>query len=713
MSHFSHRVCILCIAFICIGALASCHKQESAGQAPGAEAAANGACYSINLANPESPASIVQVRKTDDELTINVHTESKLCIELSGAFDGGVVLNNQKNVDIDIHFKDVQITSDKNAGYLDLKSNDKNIGNTYTIELSGQSAITGAAQKKSKSVISADPNLVFKGDGSLSVVAKYKNGIVSNDVLTIASGTIDIRLNRAEAAKADKYNEKGFGIKVDNGFEMTGGKVTIEANDNITNYESRGIKVDGSDKTAYNAGKGYVKISGGELTIHSDAKALSAGWEIDEDAKTETTADDPHPDVFISGGVIDIVTSAEPRGGRKFGPPPEMKFDENGKPMMPDFMRGELKMDENGNFVGPDGQMLPPPPPPEFKRRPGPNMKKDKKKAGNGDSSETTVSPEGIEAKRNLVISGGKVHVVAMDDGLNAGETITISGGEVFVWSQSNDALDANNHATISGGLTVLFGAMDPDGALDADMNRNVSYTGGTLVALGGANNAPEGADTTGTFAQIALVESKGGFHGGFGGPGRGPGRGPGMRREMMPNDAGAAPATNDAGAAPATNDAGAAPAPNDAAAAPVPNDAAAAPVPNDIGAAPVPGAGPGGGFPPFNRKREISELANATITLADAENGNAIVSIKVPEKFTGGGSILVLSDKLQKDKTYRFYTNPTFDKPVAAWIHNAISAEQVQVSGEKYTEVNAGVALPSPFGPMPGMAMGMDKEKK
>ena len=329
MSHFSHRVCILCIAFICIGALASCHKQESAGQAPGTGTAANGACYSINLANPESPASIVQVRKTDDELTINVHTESKLCIELSGAFDGGVVLNNQKNVDIDIHFKDVQITSDKNAGYLDLKSNDKNIGNTYTIELSGQSAITGAAQKKSKSVISADPNLVFKGDGSLSVVAKYKNGIVSNDVLTIASGTIDIRLDRAEAAKADKYNEKGFGIKVDNGFEMTGGKVTIEANDNITNYESRGIKVDGSDKTAYNAGKGYVKISGGELTIHSDAKALSAGWEIDEDAKTETTADDPHPDVFISGGVIDIVTSAEPRGGRKFGPPPEMKFDEN------------------------------------------------------------------------------------------------------------------------------------------------------------------------------------------------------------------------------------------------------------------------------------------------------------------------------------------------------------------------------------------------
>ena len=696
MSHFSHCFFISCAALACVAALASCHKQSPSGQAPNANAAAD-ACYQIDLGNPESPSSIVQIKKTEKKLTIDIHTENKVCIEMSGAFDGGVVLNNQKNVDIDIHLKDVQITSNANAGYLELKSNDKNIGNTYTIELSGKSVITGAADIKSKSVISSTPNLVFTGDGSLSIVAKYKNGIVSDDVITIASGTIDIKMDRSEAAKLDKYSEKGLGIKADNGFDMTGGRLTIDANDNITNYESRGIKVDGSDKTPYHAGKGFVKISGGELTIHSDGKALSAGWDVDEDATTETTEDDPHPDVIISGGIIDITTSAEPRGGRKFGPPPEMKFDENGRPVMPEFMRGELRIDENGHFVGPDGNMLPPPPNHgegfggDFKRRPGPNIRKDKKKAGEGGSTETTVSPEGIEAKRNLVISGGKVHVVAMDDGLNAGETITISGGEVFVWSQSNDALDANNHATISGGLTVLFGTTDPDGALDADMNRNVSYTGGTLVALGGANNAPEGADTTGTFAQIALVESKGGF----GGPGGGPGRGPGMRREMMPNDAGAAPATNDAGAAPA------------------PNDAAAAPAPNDAAAAPVPGAGPGGGFPPFNRKREISELANATITLADAENGNAIVSIKVPEKFTGGGSILVLSDKLQKDKTYRFYTNPVFSQPVKTWIHDAISSEQVQVSGEKFTEVNAGVALPSPFGPMPGMAMGMDKEKK
>lgn len=632
-------------------------------------------CYAVDLGNPQSPSSIAQVKKKDGELAINVHTDNKICLELSGAFDGGVVVRNQKNVDVDLVLKGVRITSEGHAGYLELKSNDKNIGNTYRVELVGKSEIVGAADKKSKSVISCGPNLVFVGDGELAVTAKYKNGIVSDDVVVIESGNILVKLDRAEAAKGEKYKEKGFGIKADNGFEMRGGKVTIEANDNITGYESRGIKVDGSDKTSYGTGKGFVKISGGELVIHSDAKALSAGWDRDEDAKTAATEDDPHPDVLISGGVIDIVTSAEPRGGRKFGPPPEMQMDENGNPVMPDFMQGGMGADggQRPDFGGqmPDfgGQR------PDFggmaadgqmgkdsgmgegfgvgnNRRPSPNKKKDK--SASGDNSETTVSSEGIEAKRNLIISGGKIRVKAMDDGINAGESIEISGGEVRVWSVSNDALDANGHATISGGLTVLFGTGDPDGGLDADVNRNVTYTGGTLFALGGVNNAPEGQGTTGTFAQVAIIESKGG---------------PGMVRDMNRGKA--------------------------------PDSGEAMPSPEGMpgmGSAP----GEGAGFDPFNRKREKSELADKILSLADPEDGKSIVSIKVPGEYTGGGSVIVLSEKLQSGRNYRVYTNPNLGQPINNWVLDAISEESVQVSGEQFKEVSAGVALPSPFGTMP-----------
>ena len=648
MIPFNRRSIMIYAALFATLSLSSCSKKTVEKTVPDVASSQNSECYAINLNTPESPASIVQLQKTDEKLTINVHSDNKVCIELSGALDGGIVLHNQKNVDIDMRLKDIQITSEKHAGYLELKSNDKNIGNTYRVELIGHSVITGATEKKSKSVISSTPNLVFTGDGSLSVVAKYKNGIISDDVVSIESGNIDIKLDRTEASKKEKYNEKGFGIKADNGFEMSGGKLTIDAADSITGYESRGIKVDGSDKTAYNTGKGYVKISGGELTIRSDAKALSAGWDIDEDAKTETTSDDPHPDVMISGGIIHITTLAEPRGGRKFGPPPEMKFDENGNPVFPDFrMPPKMK----------DGKGMPPEMAKDnadggFKRRPSPNKRKDKKKSGS-DDGQTTVSPEGIEAKRNLIISGGKISVVAMDDALNAKESITISGGEIMAWSQTNDALDSNGTAMISGGLTALYGAEDPDGALDADMNRNVSYTGGTLVAVGGANNAPESKETRGTFAQVTIVESKHGF--------------PQMNPGMKPQDFGKLNAEQAGG---------------DGAVPSAPNMAA--------------------GGDPFNRKREISEIAGATLSLADAETSQTIVSVKVPEKFTGGGSILVLSDALQKDKSYRVYTNPTFAQPITTWQLDVISTSQVGVSGEKFSEVKAGVALPSHFGPMP-----------
>ena len=644
---------------MCLPVFTACHKQT-------ATSVANSACYAVDLTAPKSPSSIIQVKQSDDKLTLKVYTDNDVCIDLSGSFDGGVVFENQKNVNVDINMKDVRITSENNAGYLKLKSNDGNIGNKYTIILSGKSEIIGAADEESKSVISSKPNLEFKGDGSLSVVGRYKNGIVSDDVLSITSGTIDIKLDRKEAAQGDKYEEKGFAIKVDNGFEMSGGKLTIDATDNITNYESRGIKVDGSDKTAYNTGKGYVNISGGELTIRSDAKALSAGWEIDEDAKTDTTADDPHPDVIISGGVIDITTTVEPRGGRKMGPPPDMQFDENGNPMMPDF----------GNGARPprlphwDGEGMPPRPPmgkdgrprpphfgsDDFKGRPSPNKRRDhvdKNKLANEDgSSSNSVSPEGIEAKRNLIISGGKIAVRATDDGLNAGERIEISGGELSIWSTTKDALDGNGGVQISGGIVALFGAEDPEGGLDADRDENVSYTGGTVFAVGGANNAPLGEGTTGTFVAATLVESK------FG-PGMGGGRGPGAR-QAEEGEAGAD----------------------------------AAPVAGAVDENRQPG-------PDGARRREKSELASATLVLADAESGQGVVSLKVPEGFTGGGSVLVLSDSLQKDKAYRVYTNPSFVKPVSDWHLDVITTEGVQVSGDKFVESKAGTSLPRHFGPM------------
>ena len=408
-------------------------------------------CIHINLSNPKSSKSNVIIEEESGELIIKLKTDSAICLSLFGAHDGGVRIKNSNNDDVDLILNGITITSNSNPGYLKLNSGNDNWGNTYLVKLVGNSSITGASGEDSKKVLSAEPNLSFTGDGTLNIMAKYKTGIGCDDVLTVYSGNINITLDRAEAAKASGYEEKGFGIKAVNGFVMKGGTIHISANDNITNYESRGIKVDGSDATACHTGKGYIHIEDGTLNISSDAKALTAGWEASEDATTQETSDDPQPDVVISGGKITLTTTGTPR-----------------------------------------------------------------------ENNTNSLSPEGIEGKHNISISGGEIIVNTTDDGIQAGNTLEISGGKIYAHATKNDALDGNRSILISGGKTFALGASAPEGGLDADNNNNVSYTGGLLVAIGGDNNAPQGSGTMKSFIQTSL--GTGGSSGNPGGPGGGMG---------------------------------------------------------------------------------------------------------------------------------------------------------------------------------------------
>ena len=409
-------------------------------------------CIQLNLSSPSSNDDKVLIEQENGELIIKLKTDSALCLSLSGSYDGGVRIKNSNNVDVDLILNSITITSNSHPGYLKLNTGNENWGNTYLVKLVGNSSITGDSSEDSKKVLSAEPNLSFTGDGSLDITAKYKTGIGCDDVLTVYSGKINISLDRTVAAKTSGYEEKGFGIKVVNGFVQKGGSIHISANDNITNYESRGIKVDGSDATVCHTSKGYIHIEDGTLIISSDAKALTAGWDADEDATTKDTSDDPQPDVVISGGKLTLTTTGTPR-----------------------------------------------------------------------ENSTNSLSPEGIEGKHNVTISGGEIIVNSTDDGIQAGNSLEISGGMIYAHATKNDALDANKSLLISGGKTFVLGASQPEGGLDADNNNNVNYTGGLLVAIGGDNNAPQGNTTTKSFIQTstgsgASSGSPGGFGGGMGG---------------------------------------------------------------------------------------------------------------------------------------------------------------------------------------------------
>ena len=562
-----------------------------------------------------------------------------------------MTVNNQKDANLDFIFDSIKITSDKHDGYLALKTNNSEAHNLYRVRLYGESSIVGSSSKKSKDVLSSKASLEFyDGGGKLSVTGKYKNGITCDDILSVDSGVIiEVTLDRKEAAASKGYNQKGFGIKAENGFSMRGGKVLVHAVDGIDQYESRGIKVDGSDKSPKGYQNGYIHISDGELFIESDSKALSAGWDMEKDAKTQTTDDDPWPDVEISGGRVEVITKGEPRG-RRFGPPggngdfkmPE-SFDENGNPVMPDMQNPPQFPDDQAQ----NGENKLPPE--RFKNVTA--FKSDKDKTD--ESGETKLSPEGIEAKRNLTISGGTVIVHASDDGLNAGKLLTISGGEVYVVSTSNDAIDCNEKIVISGGKTVAFGTTMPDGALDADFDNNVVFTGGLLVALGGANNSPQGEGSKKEkFVSIDLVENAFGGMPPFGDF-------DGGQMGQKPGDA--APGQNPAN----TN----------------PDESDTTNIPKNMNKPPMFGMG----------KHEKSELAGAVIAVAESGKSDVLAAIKVPADFTGGGSLLVLSEYIQKDIVYQAYKNPDMTIAEGSWINDALFTGKATVSGEPVKEGKGG----------------------
>ena len=118
-----------------------------------------------------------------------------------------------------------------------------------------------------------------------------------------------------------------------------------------------------------------------------------------------------------------------------------------------------------------------------------------------------------------MTISGGNVRILdASDDGLNTGGSyaMTITGGYIYV-NASGDGVDSNSTWEMSGGTLLVCGPTSGgDGSLDAD--GNMTYTGGTLLALSskGMMECPESGCLIATNCnaaageQISIVDKNG-----------------------------------------------------------------------------------------------------------------------------------------------------------------------------------------------------------
>ena len=124
------------------------------------------------------------------------------------------------------------------------------------------------------------------------------------------------------------------------------------------------------------------------------------------------------------------------------------------------------------------------------------------------------TSYEGLEAI-TINISGGQSFVYAADDGINActGDgtstpLINITGGYVDVTTGSGDTdgIDSNGNYTQSGGMVLVKGSSSSgqvSGSIDVD--RNITITGGTCVALGGICETPVNSVNAYVFSSVSF----------------------------------------------------------------------------------------------------------------------------------------------------------------------------------------------------------------
>lgn len=409
---------------------------------------------------------------SDGQIVVNAGKEDKVYIILNGV---NITCSNSAPIYVENSKKTIISLADNTENYI-------KDGEAYKFEGESSDEPNGAIFSKS--------DLIFIGNGSLKVDAKYKNGIVSKDDLKIQSGNITV-------------NAITDGLKGKDSVVVTNGNVIVTSGED-------GIKSTNDE----DAEKGYVLIEGGKINITSGQDGIQA----------ETNA-------FVKDGELTINTG----GGSKNAPIKE----EKGPGMGMEFGKGAAKTTEtttseeettstkaikasvniiteggtynidtasdafhsNNNFVINAGT---------FNISAGDDgLHADTTLTVNGGNINIAKAYEGIESE-NITINNGEINLVSSDDGINAsssskgatenagptskgGESagtgkLNINGGKITV-NSNGDGLDANGSIFMKDGTVIVNGPTgDGNGSLDYD--GKFTLTGGTLIAAGSAGMA-------------------------------------------------------------------------------------------------------------------------------------------------------------------------------------------------------------------------------
>jgi len=329
-----------------------------------------------------------------------------------------------------------------------------NSGKAVYVTVQGSNSLTDGSSytntpsnEDEKGVLFAEGQIILSGSGSLSITAKGKAGIASDDfVHVMASPTISVS------------SSAGHGIRANDYVQISDGSLNI----NVSADMKKGISCDS-----------LVLIDGGTTTIN-----ITGGTAYDSDDSEYKGSAGIKADVLFSmkDGALTITNSGT--GGKG------INCDGAGS-----FEGGTVDITCTGSNYGSSGGSG------HWGGGSSTNSVSAKGIKCDGDITITggtinvsASNHEGIESKGVISISGGHVYSYSKDDAINAAGNMTISDGFVCAHSTGNDGMDANGNLYIEGGVVYVIGANSPEVAIDANTEGGYKLyvNGGTLIAVGG-----------------------------------------------------------------------------------------------------------------------------------------------------------------------------------------------------------------------------------
>lgn len=381
-----------------------------------------------------------------NHVTVNNTTDEKVIYELKGtAQDGSVKLYSSKKQALVLDGLD--LTSTRGAAI-----NNQGKKKCFVV-VKGTNALKDAASYTStpadedeKAAFFSEGQLIFSGDGTLTVTAQGKSGITSDDYVHFM-----------ETQVVNVTSGAGHGIRGKDAVIISDGTVSVSVSANM----KKGITSD--SLVCINGGETVVNVSGAAAYDSEDAEykgtaGIKADYLFEINAgslsitNTGTGGKGISGDLTgcFNGGYVRVVTK-----GSNYGQSSSNRY---GSGSSNSVSAKGIKFDGNLFFNG-------------------------------GTVIVNCSAHEGIESKGNITVTDGVVYSYsAADDAMNSAGTFTIQGGYVCGYAVRNDGLDANGNFYIKGGMVYAIGTTQPEVAIDANTEGGYKLyvSGGTLIAIGG-----------------------------------------------------------------------------------------------------------------------------------------------------------------------------------------------------------------------------------